>query len=165
MGEIDKSIDSYKNTISQNKLSGEAYWSLANLKTYSFSENEIKEMEQTLKEDMSDVERSQMHFALGKALEANRDFDNSFQNYFEGNRIKKEQIKYSSKDTTDNTKRILSFFNFENIKNIAESSTNDRDPIFVLGMPRSGSTLIDQIISSHSKVDGTQELPLSLIHI
>ena len=159
MGEIDKSIDSYKNTISQNKLSGEAYWSLANLKTYSFSENEIKEMEQTLKEDMSDVERSQMHFALGKALEANRDFDNSFQNYFEGNRIKKEQIKYSSKDTTDNTKRILSFFNFENIKNIAESSTNDRDPIFVLGMPRSGSTLIDQIISSHSKVDGTQELP------
>ena len=159
MGEIDKSIDSYKNTISQNKLSGEAYWSLANLKTYSFSENEIKEMEQTLKEDMSDVERSQMHFALGKALEANRDFDNSFQNYFEGNRIKKEQIKYSSKDTTDNTKRILRFFNFENIKNIAESSTNDRDPIFVLGMPRSGSTLIDQIISSHSKVDGTQELP------
>ena len=159
MGEIDKSIDSYKNTIFQNKLSGEAYWSLANLKTYSFSENEIKEMEQTLKEDMSDVERSQMHFALGKALEANRDFDNSFQNYFEGNRIKKEQIKYSSKDTTDNTKRILSFFNFENIKNIAESSTNDRDPIFVLGMPRSGSTLIDQIISSHSKVDGTQELP------
>ena len=159
MGEIDKSIDSYKNTISQNKLSGEAYWSLANLKTYSFSENEIKEMEQTLKEDMSDVERSQMHFALGKALEANRDFDNSFQNYFKGNRIKKEQIKYSSKDTTDNTKRTLRFFNFENIKNIAESSTNDRDPIFVLGMPRSGSTLIDQIISSHSKVDGTQELP------
>ena len=159
MGEIDNSIDSYKNTILQNNLSGEAYWSLANLKTYSFSENEIKDMEDTLKGDMSDIERSQMHFALGKAYEVKKDFDKSFKNYYEGNKVKKGLIKYSSDDTTDNTKRILNFFNKENIQKLAKSSTGDRDPIFVLGMPRSGSTLIDQIISSHSKVDGTQELP------
>lgn len=159
MGEIDNSIDSYKNTILQNNLSGEAYWSLANLKTYSFSENEIKDMEDTLKGDMSDIERSQMHFALGKAYEVKKDFDKSFKNYYEGNKIKKGLIKYSSDDTTDNTKRILNFFNKENIQKLAKSSTGDRDPIFVLGMPRSGSTLVDQIISSHSKVDGTQELP------
>ena len=159
MGEIDNSIDSYKNTILQNNLSGEAYWSLANLKTYSFSENEIKDMEDTLKGDMSDIERSQMHFALGKAYEVKKDFDKSFKNYYEGNKVKKGLIKYSSDDTTDNTKRILNFFNKENIQKLAKSSTEDRDPIFVLGMPRSGSTLVDQIISSHSKVDGTQELP------
>ena len=159
MGEIDNSIDSYKNTILQNNLSGEAYWSLANLKTYSFSENQIKDMEDTLKGDMSDIERSQMHFALGKAYEVKKDFDKSFKNYYEGNKVKKGLIKYSSDDTTDNTKRILNFFNKENIQKLAKSSTGDRDPIFVLGMPRSGSTLIDQIISSHSKVDGTQELP------
>ena len=159
MGEIDNSIDSYKNTILQNNLSGEAYWSLANLKTYSFSENEIKDMEDTLKGDMSDIERSQMHFALGKAYEVKKDFDKSFKNYYEGNKVKKGLIKYSSDDTTDNTKRILNFFNKENIQKLAKSSTGDRDPIFVLGMPRSGSTLVDQIISSHSKVDGTQELP------
>ena len=159
MGEIDNSIDSYKNTILQNNLSGEAYWSLANLKTYSFSENEIKDMEDTLKGDMSDIERSQMHFALGKAYEVKKDFDKSFKNYYEGNKVKKGLIKYSSDDTTDNTKRILNFFNKENILKLAKSSTGDRDPIFVLGMPRSGSTLVDQIISSHSKVDGTQELP------
>ena len=159
MGEIDNSIDSYKNTILQNNLSGEAYWSLANLKTYSFSENEIKDMEETLKGDMSDIERSQMHFALGKAYEVKKDFDKSFKNYYEGNKVKKGLIKYSSDDTTDNTKRILNFFNKENIQELAKSSTGDRDPIFVLGMPRSGSTLVDQIISSHSKVDGTQELP------
>ena len=159
MGEIDNSIDSYKNTILQNNLSGEAYWSLANLKTYSFSENEIKDMEDTLKGDMSDIERSQMHFALGKAYEVKKDFDKSFKNYYEGNKVKKGLIKYSSNDTTDNTKRILNFFNKENIQKLAKSSTEDRDPIFVLGMPRSGSTLVDQIISSHSKVDGTQELP------
>ena len=159
MGEIDNSIDSYKNTILQNNLSGEAYWSLANLKTYSFSENEIKDMEDTLKGDMSDIERSQMHFALGKAYEVKKDFDKSFTNYYEGNKVKKGLIKYSSDDTTDNTKRILNFFNKENIQKLAKSLTGDRDPIFVLGMPRSGSTLVDQIISSHSKVDGTQELP------
>ena len=159
MGEIDNSIDSYKNTILQNNLSGEAYWSLANLKTYSFSENEIKDMEKSLKGDMSDIERSQMYFALGKAYEVKKDFDKSFKNYYEGNKVKKALIKYSSDDTTDNTKRILDFFNQENIQKLAKSSTKDRDPIFVLGMPRSGSTLVDQIISSHSKVDGTQELP------
>jgi len=159
MGKIDSSIDSYKNTILQNNLSGEAYWSLANLKTYSFSENEMKDMEETLKGDMSDIERSQMHFALGKAYEVKKDFDKSFKNYYEGNKVKKGLIKYSSDDTADNTKRILDFFNQENIQKLAKSSTRDRDPIFVLGMPRSGSTLVDQIISSHSKVDGTQELP------
>ena len=159
MGEIENSIDSYKNSIIQNKLSGEAYWSLANLKTYSFSENEIKVMEETLKEDMSDIERSQIYFALGKAYEVKKDFDNSFNNYFQGNEVKKGLIKYSSDDTTDNTKRILDFFNLETIRDFSKSSTVDQDPIFVLGMPRSGSTLVDQIISSHSKVDGTQELP------
>ena len=159
MGEIENSIDSYKNSIIQNKLSGEAYWSLANLKTYSFSENEIKVMEETLKGDMSDIERSQMHFALGKAYEVKKDFDNSFKNYFKGNEVKKGLIKYSSDDTTYNTKRILDFFNLETIRDFSKSSTVDQDPIFILGMPRSGSTLVDQIISSHSKVDGTQELP------
>ena len=159
MGEIENSIDSYKNTIIQNKLSGEAYWSLANLKTYSFSENEIKVMEETLKADMSDIERSQMHFALGKAYEVKKDFDNSFNNYFKGNEVKKSLTKYSSDDTTDNTKRILDFFNLENIRDFSKSLTVNQDPIFVLGMPRSGSTLVDQIISSHSQVDGTQELP------
>ena len=159
MGEIENSIDSYKNTIIQNKLSGEAYWSLANLKTYSFSEKEIKVMEETLKADMSDIERSQMHFALGKAYEVKKDFDNSFNNYFKGNEVKKGLTKYSSDDTTDNTKRILDFFNLENIQDFSKSLTVNQDPIFVLGMPRSGSTLVDQIISSHSQVDGTQELP------
>tara|TARA_B100000989_G_C19513466_1_gene460368 strand:- start:157 stop:2118 length:1962 start_codon:yes stop_codon:yes gene_type:complete len=159
MGEINASINSYKNTIIQNNLSGEAYWSLANLKTYSFSENEIKAMEETLKGDMSDIERSQMHFALGKAYEVKKDFDRSFRNYYEGNKVKKGLIKYSSDDTSYNTKRILDFFSKENINNLSKSSTNNPDPIFVLGMPRSGSTLVDQIISSHSKVDGTQELP------
>ena len=159
MGEIDNSINSYKSTIKQNNLSGEAYWSLANLKTYSFTKDEIKNMEATLDTEISDIERCQMHFALGKAYEVKKDYNNSFINYSKGNRVKKGLIKYSSRETSEKTKKVLNFFNEENISSLSNSSTLDRDPIFVLGMPRSGSTLIDQIISSHSMVDGTQELP------
>ena len=159
MGEIDNSINSYKSTIKQNNLSGEAYWSLANLKTYSFTNDEIKNMEATLDTEISDIERCQMHFALGKAYEVKKDYNNSFINYSKGNRVKKGLIKYSSRETSEKTKKVLNFFNEENISSLSNSSTLDRDPIFVLGMPRSGSTLIDQIISSHSMVDGTQELP------
>ena len=72
---------------------------------------------------MSDIERSQMHFALGKAYEVKKDFDKSFKNYYEGNKVKKGLIKYSSDDTTENTKKILDFFNKENIQNFSKSST------------------------------------------
>ena len=159
IGDIDNSIESYKKTISYNEKSGEAYWSLANLKTYSFEDEEIRDMEEKLNSGIPDIEKSQMHFALGKAYEVRKDFDNSFLNYSAGNKVKKNLIKYSSKDTTENTKKILDFFSKENIKDFSKSSVKNQDPIFVLGMPRSGSTLVDQIISSHSKVDGTQELP------
>ena len=159
MGDIDNSIESYKETIKYNNLSGEAYWSLANLKTYKFSNNEIEEMEKALKSEMSDIEKCQMYFALGKAYEVEKDFDNSFKNYSKGNKIKKEESEYSSMDTTDNTSKVIQFFNEKKLMQLSSSKTLDRDPIFVLGMPRSGSTLIDQIISSHSMVDGTQELP------
>ena len=159
MGDIDNSIESYKETIKYNNLSGEAYWSLANLKTYKFTNNEIEEMEKALKSEMSDIEKCQMYFALGKAYEVEKDFDNSFKNYSKGNKIKKEESEYSSMDTTDNTSKVIQFFNEKKLMQLSCSKTLERDPIFVLGMPRSGSTLIDQIISSHSMVDGTQELP------
>ncbi len=159
MGDIENSIESYKETIKHNNLSGEAYWSLANLKTYKFTNNEIEEMEKALKSEMSDIEKCQMYFALGKAYEVEKDFDNSFKNYSKGNKIKKDESEYSSMDTTDNTSKVIQFFNEKRLMQLSSSKTLDRDPIFVLGMPRSGSTLIDQIISSHSMVDGTQELP------
>ena len=111
MGDIDNSIESYKETIKHNNLSGEAYWSLANLKTYKFTNNEIEEMEKALKSEMSDIEKCQMYFALGKAYEVEKDFDNSFKNYSKGNKIKKEESEYSSMDTTDNTSKVIQFFN------------------------------------------------------
>ena len=77
LGEIDKSIKSYQKTIEQNNLSGESYWSLANLKTYKFSDHEILNMQKTLNDEISDLEKIQMYFALGKAFESKKDFKKS----------------------------------------------------------------------------------------
>ena len=97
IGDIDNSIESYKKTISYNEKSGEAYWSLANLKTYSFEDEEIRDMEEKLNSGIPDIEKSQMHFALGKAYEVRKDFDNSFLNYSAGNKVKKISLNILQK--------------------------------------------------------------------
>ena len=159
LGEIDKSIKSYQKTIEQNSLSGESYWSLANLKTYRFSDHEISNMQKTLNDEIADLEKIQMYFALGKAFESKKDFRQSFHYYDKGNKLKHDIVKYSAKDNTEKTKKTLNFFQKELAQELKGSGFDSIDPIFVLGMPRSGSTLVDQIISAHSLVDGTQELP------
>ena len=159
IGNKDKSIESYLNSIKYNSNSGEAYWSLANLKTYSFTRQQIDQMEETLKGDIEEIEKIQLLFALGKAYEGLKEFKTSFMKYKEGNWLKRKSISYSSQDNTDAITKTINFFNKESIQKIKKSKCLKNDPIFILGLPRSGSTLIDQIISSHSMVDGTQELP------
>ena len=159
IGNNEKSVDSYINAVKYNPNSGEAYWSLANLKTYEFTSKQIEEMQKTLSNDISENEKVQLLFALGKAYEVKKDFKQSFKMYSEGNWIKRKLIKYSSQENTEKINKSIEFFNKDTVKKIKKSKCNDPDPIFILGLPRSGSTLIDQIISSHSMVDGTQELP------
>ena len=159
IGNKDKSIESYLNSIKYNSNSGEAYWSLANLKTYSFTRQQIDQMEETLKGDIEEIEKIQLLFALGKAYEGLKEYKTSFIKYKEGNWLKRKSISYSSQDNTDAINKTINFFNKESIQKIKKSKCLKNDPIFILGLPRSGSTLIDQIISSHSMVDGTQELP------
>ena len=159
IGNKDKSIESYINAIKHNPDSGEAYWSLANLKTYTFTNKQINEMEDTVKSDISEIEKIQLLFALGKAYEGSEQYELSFKKYQEGNWLKRKSIKYSSQNNTENINKTIEFFNKKNIQKIKKSKCLNNDPIFILGLPRSGSTLIDQIISSHSMVDGTQELP------
>ena len=159
LGQINKSIQSYQKTIEQNNLSGESYWSLANLKTYKFSDEEILNMQKALNDEIADPEKIQMYFALGKAFESKKDFKKSFHYYDKGNSLKHGTVKYSAKDNTEKTNKTLNFFQKELPQKLKGSGFNSNDPIFVLGMPRSGSTLVDQIISAHSQVDGTQELP------
>jgi len=159
IGNKEKSVESYINSIKYNPNSGEAYWSLANLKTYEFTSGQIQDMESTLKTDISEIEKVQLLFALGKAYESLNDYKTSFKKYSEGNWLKRKSVNYSSQNNTEKTNRIIDFYNEKSLKKIKKSKCSNKDPIFILGLPRSGSTLIDQIISSHSMVDGTQELP------
>ena len=159
IGEREKSEGAYQNAIKYFPLSGEAYWSLANLKTYKFSNKEIANMELSLKKNIHPNELIQMHFALGKAYESNRQFDKSFEHYAEGNWQQRKQISYNAEDYKISIDELIDFFENNNDLYKLKAISDFDDPIFILGLPRSGSTLIEQILSSHSLIEGTQELP------
>jgi tetratricopeptide (TPR) repeat protein len=159
-GHIDKSIISYKKSYKINNFCGDAYWSLANLKTYTFDDNEIKNLEDmVLDEYVNDVEKIYMHFSLGKAYEDMSEYKTSFNHYKQGNDLKLPYTKYKTKDFINeclNQKDICSEDLFDVKKDWGHSSS---EPIFILGLPRVGSTLVEQILASHSMVDATHELP------
>lgn len=159
IGQREKSEIAYHNAIKFYPFSGEAYWSLANLKTYKFSKKEILNMKLAINKNIHPNEQIQMHFALAKALESNNQFEDSFNHYKEGNWLQRKQIKYNSEEYKLSIDDVITFF--KSNKDIFKSRANIKndDPIFILGLPRSGSTLIEQILSSHSLIDGTQELP------
>ena len=159
-GQIDKSITSYKKSYKINNFCGDAFWSLANLKTYTFDDNEIKSLEDmVLDEYVNDIEKIYMHFALGKAYEDMSEYKISFNHYKQGNDLKLPYTKYRTKDFINeclNQKEICSEDLFDVKKDWGHSSS---EPIFILGLPRVGSTLVEQILASHSMVDATHELP------
>ena len=159
-GQIDKSIISYKKSYKINNFCGDAYWSLANLKTYTFDDNEIKSLEDmVLDEYVNDIEKIYMHFALGKAYEDMSEYKTSFNHYKQGNDLKLPYTKYRTKDFINeclNQKEICSEDLFDVKKDWGHTSS---EPIFILGLPRVGSTLVEQILASHSMVDATHELP------
>lgn len=159
-GKNAEAIESYRAAIQRNRSYCEAYHALANLKTYRFDDAEI--------EGMLDLERSEaltpangvyLFFALGKAFEDRRDWDLSFNYYLKGNRVKKLQSSYSAEKMTEELLSQREFFNTENIERLGRDGYPDAAPIFIVGLPRAGSTLLEQILSSHSMVDGTLELP------
>ena len=159
-GEQEQSVASYHKAIKHYEMFGEAYWSLANLKTYNFSNKEINSMElQITKEDLPEREKVHFLFALGKAYEDLKDYKRSINFYNEGNDLNRGRSSYDPKAVEAISKRIKKFFNKKFIKDKSDSGDLSPDPIFIVGLPRSGSTLIEQILSSHSKVEGTMELP------
>ena len=159
-GEPEKSITSYKDAIKYDPGFGEAYWSLANLKTYKFTELEIQEMQKQIdSKDLSERERVHFLFALGKALEDAKDFKQSFKHYHDGNELNRGRSTYDPKAIEALTQRLITFFDVSLFSSKEGSGYEAKDPIFIVGLPRSGSTLIEQILSSHSSVEGTMELP------
>jgi tetratricopeptide (TPR) repeat protein len=152
-------ITAYRRSIDLAPGLGEAHWSLANLKTFRFSADDVAAMRAQLAQpDLSDEDRLHFEFALGKALEDAGDYPDSFAHYAEGNRIRRSGIQHDANTMAGYVRRNKALFTADFFRQRRGWGSEVRDPIFIVGMPRSGSTLIEQILSSHSTVEGTREL-------
>lgn len=154
------SADAYRRCAELAPSFGEAYWSLANLKTARFAETEIAAMERQLeRDDLSDDDRLHFHFALGKACEDLKRDQEAFAHYEAGNRIRRGKLGYDREDTSRRIARMIATCTPALFDAKAGSGAPDPDPIFIVGLPRSGSTLVEQILASHPAIEGTMELP------
>ena len=153
------SVDAYRRSIALEPGLGEAWWSLANLKRVEFSANDRAAMRAALAEELSAEDRFHLHFALGKAEEDAGEYAAAFDHYARGNRLRAEQVSYDAQDIERHVIRSRALFTPEFFADRAGSGDPAPDPIFILGMPRAGSTLLEQILSSHSQIEGTMELP------
>jgi len=153
-------IAAYRRALALAPALGEVWWSLANLKTVPFSDEDVAAMAAALdRADLAREDRFHLHFALGRAYEERRDFALSFHHYAEGNRLRGETIGYDAGEVEAFAAHCRELFTPAFFAAREGQGCAAPDPIFILGMPRAGSTLIEQILASHSEVEGTMELP------
>jgi len=160
IGRQDEAIRAYRECIRLKPDNGESYWSLANLKIYRLSDEDIAEIETRLEQaDLTDQSRVNFLFAVAKACEDRGDYDRAWDYYQQGNRTQRMLVSYDPVQTEVVNDSIVSVFDAEFLAQHAGPGNPSDAPIFVVGLPRSGSTLIEQILASHSQVEGTSELP------
>ncbi|HSY05973.1 MAG TPA: sulfotransferase [Steroidobacteraceae bacterium] len=151
---------SYKAALQIDPGLAEAWWSLADLKNYRFSDAEVAEMQRLLTSDPRDnSNEAQLHFALGKAFEQRQQYPQAFASYARGNALRRVDAPFDIDGFERGSARIRAFFDAAFFASRAGCGDPDPAPIFIVGLPRSGSTLIEQILASHSRVEGTMELP------
>jgi tetratricopeptide (TPR) repeat protein len=160
VGRLDESISAYRKSIELRPATGEAYWSLANLKTFRFTDRDIADMRAQIVDEGGDPdEQAHLLFALGKAFEDREQFDESFEYYRRGNETRGQYHRHLAKINIFNTARQIKVLDAAFFAAHSSQGCPARDPIFVVGLPRAGSTLVEQILASHSQVEGTTELP------
>ncbi|MGB0658248.1 MAG: sulfotransferase [Gammaproteobacteria bacterium] len=160
LGETERAIKSYQTAYQVKQDHGEAFFSLANLKTYAFSENELNIMREQLKRvDLTLRDKTYFHFALAQGCEAIGEYDEAFFHLDSGNKIKNKQSKYSIERMDKELQAQIDVCDESFFESHGNGGYETQDPIFILGLPRAGSTLIEQILASHSMIDGTLELP------
>lgn len=153
-------VATYRRAIELARNLGEAYWSLANLKTFRFGSEDITAMQEQLQRaNLSDEDRYHFHFSLGKAFEDARDYATSFEHYDQGNKLRRTLIHYDAEENSQHVRRSKQLLTAEFFSARQQRGAAAPDPIFIVGLPRSGSTLLEQILSSHPLVEGTMELP------
>lgn len=158
LGRADAAVDAYRRAIALRPGFGEPYWSLANLKTHAFSAEEQERMRQALQSASNVDDQLHLRFALGKALEDGGNYAESFEHYAAGNTARRNLVSYDADATTQRVQTYEQVFN-QGLFAGAAGGCDSTAPVFVVGLPRSGSTLVEQILASHSAVEGTFELP------
>lgn len=159
VGQQAESVAAYRKALANQPTLGEAWWSLANLKTVKFDDSDVAAMEKALKSSgLSDQDRLHLDFALGKALHDAGHPDQAFAHYSRGNALRLKSEPYDAAKLTRTVDRCIANFTAEAFGE-RQGGCVAPDPIFIVGMPRAGSTLVEQILSSHSLVEGTAELP------
>ncbi|MCH1530610.1 MAG: sulfotransferase [Gammaproteobacteria bacterium] len=160
IGRYDDAVVAYKNCIDAQPMFSEAYWSLANLKTYNFEESEIEKMEEHIQNpDLPPPNKAFFHIALANAKEKQKKYGEAWYHFFTGNELRRQSEIYDSVTTQVTHETLMETFTKDFVASTKGKGCESEAPIFILGLPRSGSTLIEQILASHSQVEGTRELP------
>ncbi|WP_220462976.1 tetratricopeptide repeat-containing sulfotransferase family protein [Colwellia sp. MB02u-6] len=158
-GDIKKAIAAYQKAYQLNPSYGDAFWSLANTKTYRFSDEEIAQMQaQQNNNALALTDKVQLHFATGKAFEDREDYKQAFQAYQEGNKLQHAHSGFDITKVEQQVAEQIKYCTAELFESRGNLGLSLPDPIFIVGLPRAGSTLLEQILASHSQVDGTMEL-------
>jgi tetratricopeptide (TPR) repeat protein len=160
LGNQEKALEAYRKSIEFNPALGESYWSMANLKVFRFADQEVSAMEQQLgSDDLKEESRVNFLFSLGKAYEDRKDYEKAWHHYHQGNQLRRTTVVYDAVENELHLKNIREVFSKELIQAHEGAGHDAPDPIFIVGLPRTGSTLVEQILASHSQVEGTAELP------
>ncbi len=160
LGEQTESVSAYRHAIAIEPGLGEVWWSLANLKTWRFEDIDVTAMEAALTDEaLSDDDRLHLHFALGKAFDDRNVAELAFRHYTTGNRLRRDQLDFDPNVLSAQVDAVIATVTPDLLGRLEGTGHPCPDPIFILGLPRAGSTLIEQILSSHSQVEGTMELP------
>jgi len=160
LGEQDDALRAYRKSIEFNPALGESYWSMANLKVFRFTADEVSAMERQLEaDDLKDESRVHFLFSLGKASEDRKDYGKAWAYYDAGNRLRRSDVIYDPEENEQHLRDIREVFSQDLFESLDGAGHEAPDPIFIVGLPRTGSTLVEQILASHSQVEGTAELP------
>ena len=160
VGRQDDAIIAYRRALALRPDLGEVWWSLANLKTVKFSADDMAQMQAALTTaGLSDDDRLHLDFALGKGFEDQGEPQHAFAHYAAANALRRSQLGYDPSEIRRHVDKAIAAFSARFFDDYKGQGSNAPDPIFILGMPRAGSTLIEQILASHSQVEGTMELP------
>jgi len=158
-GDIEKAITAYQKSYQINPSYGDAFWSLANTKTYRFSDDEIAQMQsQQAIKSLPFIDKVQLNFATGKAFEDKQEYNQAFLAYQQGNKLQQDHNNFDITKIEQQVEDQINYCSVELFKNKENLGLNLPDPIFIVGLPRAGSTLLEQILASHSQIDGTMEL-------